>query len=513
MKHLLVKSALFVSSAVATAQSFDPTFGTGGKTTLQAYPGLEYSLVDTKVLANGDIYTLGNNYTRRLNFSDILIRKFNKDGQLVWQETINRYYNDYGSALTIDDDGGLAMVGYTVGWGGVNDVFILRWDAAGNSKIGISLNGAPIVADLEPTSLTTDGAGNYIVGALNKFKNSNNFYAIKADTSGVVSGFGTDGVAEVDLNGGHDAAKGVWAEGNTIVLTGSSTNAGAREPFVAVALNANDGSLKTGFGNGGKLLFNVSNTGNDRANNIVKLANGKLLLSGYSKLPTRSVVALASFDPQTGAFDSGFDGDGKRLIYLSGQSDISTDAVVHNGDLYLGGMSSQYNGELKSVIVKILADGSNDYSFGSLGTYVLDQKIGGYGNHNVALGFQNDHKPVVASTTDNGEPLVMRLNALPTYSARVANASEDLDAEAMSVYPNPAIDRVTCTFAQDLTAELEGARLDVVDVYGNTVMQDIAMNGNSVALSVDQLKAGVYSAKVTTLNGKLAGTTKFVVQP
>lgn len=514
MKQLFLKSALLASSVTAMSQSLDPSFGYGGKIFSEGSREFDYYQETAKVAPNGAIYTLGTNYYYYK--SDFILRKFTKDGlpdptfsygeggQGEYVVNINDF--DYASDFLIDEDGNIVFAGYTTTSEGKNQSFVVKIDSMGNYISGGYLLSSSVPGDFKVTGLAKLGS-DYVVSGYSA--NENNFVVTKINShGGAINEFGNNSIVSIDFNQGGDFCKDVMiTDAGDVLLAGNTSTGGGLTMFAAALVDGTTGALKTNFGNQGKLTIKVSSNGSDAVANLLKLPNGKILINGHSRLPLRSVVALASFDAQTGALDKNFDYDGKRVIFLSGNGDYSTDATVYNGQLYLSCTSVQYNYEIKPAIVKILPNGSNDNSFGNMGVLLVNEPASVF----TYLAFQGN-KPIISTNSPKGGYLLMRLNPLPVASAsRRAGVSVALESEALSVYPNPAVDKVSCTIAQELMEE--GASVEVINMYGATVIENIPIEGNSIELSVASLEAGVYSAKVTTTNGKLVGVSKFVVQP
>ena len=92
--------------------------------------------------AAGDIYVVGRSSSdfggeTGLGHYDAFLSKFNSSGELQWTRLIGTNVEDYGSGVAVDALGGIIVVGWTYGTfagqtlAGGTDSFIARYDAAG----------------------------------------------------------------------------------------------------------------------------------------------------------------------------------------------------------------------------------------------------------------------------------------------------------------------------------------------------------------------------------------------
>lgn len=171
--------------------------------------------------------------------ADVFVSKLDKDGNMLWAFTFGGTAEDYGEALSIDQDGNVYVTGYFNGASdfepgsgvtsltsaGDYDAFLSKFDADGNFLWAIRLGGTN--AD-QVKDMTVDTAGNIVlvgnfngtadfdpgVGNFNMTSaGGNDIFIVKIDGSGQLvwaSRFG-------DI--GHDIARGVAIDSDNNILT------------------------------------------------------------------------------------------------------------------------------------------------------------------------------------------------------------------------------------------------------------------------------------------------------
>ena len=99
------------------------------------------------------------------------------------------------------------------------------------------------------------------------------------------------------------------------------------------------------------------------------------------------------------------------------------------------------------------------------------------------------------AAADNSDTATVHVKVKPK---EIPVGIDEVDAAIVNVYPNPA--------TEVINIEAEGLqRVEVYTVEGRLVMDREYNNVNgSVAISTDELEAGVYGIRVSTANGKRA---------
>jgi hypothetical protein len=91
-----------------------------------------------------------------------------------------------------------------------------------------------------------------------------------------------------------------------------------------------------------------------------------------------------------------------------------------------------------------------------------------------------------------------------TLVATTVNSTAQLNKKAISIYPNPASDKLTIS-GQDLTENIE---ISIINVTGKTVLQQKLNTSVSTNIDISGIAAGVYIARIAT--GNETTTVKFI---
>jgi uncharacterized delta-60 repeat protein len=326
----IVVATLFIFvqvSSAATDGDLDPAFGSGGKVTTD-FSGRSNGAnaialqPDGKILVTGDVLSAQGP-------PDISVARYNSDGSL------DASFGTGGRVTT--DFAGLTDVGFA---------------------ITVQPDGKILVA----------GAAN--MGSATQF----DFALVRYNANGSLdSTFGNGGKVTTDFSGGLDQATSVSLQTNgKIVLAGFAT---VGDAHMALARYNTNGTLDSTFGDltVGKVVTNINNT-RDFANALAIQSDGKLVVGGATLTTAGSFVmfALARFNAN-GSLDSTFGSGGKvttQVVFGDGEDDaIFALAIQVDGRIIAAG---QANFSQDFGMVRYLADGSLDTSFGTIGIVTTD---------------------------------------------------------------------------------------------------------------------------------------------
>ena len=269
-----------------TDGSLDTSFGSGGKviTGLRGGGSTVRGLViqgDGKIVAAG--YS-GNGFE-----DDVTLVRYNTDGSLDNSfgsggtvTTPIGTFNDRGNALALQPAGKLVVLG-DFDAGGHDDIFLARYNTDGSLDTGFG-SGGKVITQLGSTAgargLVIQGDGKIVItGAAINGGFNDTFVARYAANGSLDSSFGSGGIALTSLVAGNDSANSVTLQSDgRIVVAGQVSGTGADW---AVTRYSTDGSLDASFGSGGTAVIDLS-TGDDEAESIVTLPDGKLVAAGYA---------------------------------------------------------------------------------------------------------------------------------------------------------------------------------------------------------------------------------------
>lgn len=357
--------------------SYDPTFGTAGKSIIDLGPlgyngGFEPEMV---LQSDGSILICG--FTQEgAGGDDMMACKLLSNGSLdpsfgnngkVWIDFFGSQMPDAGYAIATDATGNVYICGSTRTGGTpfTNDVAIAKLTPAGVLDPSFSGDGK-ILLDISGMwdyafgiYVRTDGK--IVVGGYAGVPAD--FFAIRLMPDGSYDNtFSGDGKAFVDIMG-QSVADEMWGMGvdpdGKILMVGDGIDvtAGSIPKGAVVRLTA-DGAPDPTFGGGdGIVTFNVSTT-SCQLRNVTRLADGRYMLSGEAAvLVDRDLLAIRLMSD--GSFDPSFNNIGYYHIDPSGSSkdDLGYGLAIQSDDKILlsGNTSFSQAVNEKYCIVRIIA--------------------------------------------------------------------------------------------------------------------------------------------------------------
>jgi uncharacterized delta-60 repeat protein len=221
------------------------------------------------------------------------------------------------------------------------------------------------------------------------------------------TGFGNGGRAAT-FGGGDPAASALAVQEDGRILVAGATSAGD----AAVARHRSDGSLDVGFGTGGVVTTDFG--GDDVARSVIVRPDGKIVAAGGSYSDGVSRFTLARYR-RDGRLDPSFGNGGKVLRIEASMTDA---AVAPDGRVVvLGETHHRERGFERLVLARFTARGGLDRSFSADGIATAPA-IRDRGPSPTAIAVQQDGK-VVAVNTGNVEGTTVfavlryRSNGLP----------------------------------------------------------------------------------------------------
>lgn len=140
---------------------------------------------------------------------------------------------------------------------------------------------------------------------------------------------------------------------------------------------AQDGSLDTSFGDGGKVVTNVN--GNERANGLIIQPDGKIVVAGYTYSSTFGDDVICIRYNSNGTLDTSFGNNGIATFDIQIGSDdraLSID-IQSDGKLVLAGYSD--NGSNKDgLLIRLNTNGTIDTTFGTEGKILTNFSFSGF---------------------------------------------------------------------------------------------------------------------------------------
>nr|WP_244306778.1 M10 family metallopeptidase C-terminal domain-containing protein [Azotobacter salinestris] len=295
----------------------------------------------------------------RLNANGSRDTSFSGDGRFIFDSG-----DDYGYDLAVQADGRILLGGSIDG-----DFGAIRLNADGSLDTGLGSAGMvafDIAGDSDYVhSLAVQPDGKILLGgfSFNPGNGTYDFSVVRLNADGTLdTGFGSGGTAIFDGGGnGDDHAYGLSVQADGKILLGGSIN----DDFGVIRLNA-DGSLDTGFGSGGKAVLDIAGS-DDQGYSLSVQPDGRILLAGSSFNPANGTYDFSALRLNAdGSLDTGFGSDGKVVFDIAGSYDEGQSlAVQPDGRILISG--SSYNLDTRRYdigAIRLNADGSLDTTFG-----------------------------------------------------------------------------------------------------------------------------------------------------
>jgi len=193
----------------------------------------------------------------------------------------------------------------------------------------------------------------------------------------VDSTFGTNGLTVFDIGGGEDYTQAMAVLPNgKIIVAGGSYLGGAEVDFFAARLTE-DGQLDASFGNNGKVIIPISaGEAEDVAQAIAIQPDGKIILAGSYGIfnTTDTHTALVRLN-ENGTLDNTFGTNGIAFQISNYGDDVANDVMLlEDGSILTTGYADVLNQQV--IVTKTTANGIPDATFGENGIAYYDLNSG-----------------------------------------------------------------------------------------------------------------------------------------
>ena len=307
---------------------------------------------------------------------------------------------DFGGAVVVQPDGKILMGGSTSGH---FEFALARMNPDGTldtsfSSDGLQTNNLVSSTD-EIVALALQPDGKIVAGGIAVVGGNLGYIVARYLSNGTLdTTFNGTGFTTINPTSGTDYAEDLILQPDgKILIVGNAANSSTD---IAVArLNA-DGTPDTTFDGDGLLITVVSPSQNDAGYGIALQADGKIVVSGMTRVTTPDVLVLRY--NSDGSLDTTFDGDGKATTDINGLSDHGYDVLVQqNGKIVVSASAGTASSGNDFTVLRYNTDGSLDTSFSGDG--ILPITIGSNADVPYSSVLQTDNKIVIAGTSfDSG---------------------------------------------------------------------------------------------------------------
>ena len=210
--------------------------------------------------------------------------------------------------------------------------------------------------------------------------------------------FGGDGTVTTNFTRRADIGYPVALQADGKIVVAGEAGCCGGNPKVALARYDADGSLDTGFGDGGKVVTDLS-PGEDVVFGLVVQPDGRIVAAGTAGF---AMFALIRYEAD-GSLDTTFGTDGIVTTDLTPRGDYAYGlAMQPDGKLVLAGDAGAGGSRGRFAVARYESDGSLDTSFGGDGTVTTN--ITRYPDDGLALALESDGRIVVAGGAGFGGP-------------------------------------------------------------------------------------------------------------
>lgn len=306
--------------------------------------------------------------------------KFGYYGTVLTQFGSKRTNSVASAGVAINKNNGkIAVIGYAT-QGGPNQFAVAQYLSSGAPDNSFDSEGQVLTTifnsrhESGATCAEYQSDNNLVVGGSVYTATSlfdYDFACVRYTPSGELDeSFGKAGKAIIDFASGDDEASAlVIQKDGKIVLAGHATKSDGSVGFAAIRLTTT-GDLDSSFGVDGKVVTTFGETV-DRANDLVILSDGSMVLVGTAIINKKNVFALLKYT-SSGSLYTKFGSGGKTITSILGEDSASAVVAQPDGKLVVVGSSSALIGLAGSsiVIARYSQDGELDTTFGKDGLVI-----------------------------------------------------------------------------------------------------------------------------------------------
>lgn len=499
--------------------------------------------------ASGNVYTLGWYTSAQLTFgsitltnpgvgtSDIFLTKHDAAGNAIWAKTFGGTDGEIGNGIAIDANGDVYITGWyassTITFGTFtltnsasgSDVFTVKINSSGNTVWAATGGGSnsdrgnSIAVDPSGNVFTTgsfmSATANFGTVALtNSASGTNDFLMLKYDASGNLlwaksaGGNGTDagnGVA-VDASG-NAYVTGIFASPSIDFGASSITNASSGTQDIFVVKYDASGNAIWSKQHGGSM---------DDQGNAIIVCNNDLYVAGGFNSATIGFGTNTLTNASAGTSDvlfTKYDLSGNVVwARAAGSVDAEVGTTIitdQNGSkVFLGG---HFNGASIVFGSDQLSNSSPGYkdlfiaSYDATGSWLWSTKVGDVYDEwatDMAINSQGD---ILVTGVFNSGSLSFGSNTLfkgcgddvfiAKYIAPVVGLKEEHISKAITIYPNPALEKIVVA---------DKGKITIYNALGKNVLSVNEEERLSNEIDISALPNGVYSVEVSSKQGSIS---------
>jgi uncharacterized delta-60 repeat protein len=413
---LAALSALFVlgggAVGVRAEGGLDTSFGVGKVST--DFGEQEFGQ-GVAIQADGKIVVVGHiHFSTSLQAIDFLVARYKADGSLDTSfgnngKVITDFFGsvDEAYAVAIQPDGKIVVAGFATEHFPESDFALARYDSNGTLDRSFGTNGKQTTdffhdAD-KAFALTIRGDGGIIAAGQDDEpgNGARNFALALYSPQGILdTTFGVGGKVRTDFQGFDDKANSVVSLPDGKILLAGEMSVSIGDRNFALARYKRNGDRDESFGDVGKVITDFGGTGDTAAAAAIQ-PDGKIVAVGQ----VSSDFGLARYNTG-GALDFSFDGDGKAVTNFFSFDEAKDLAFQADGKILVAGVIQTPSGGRDFALARYTTGGALDTTFGTLCTPlcsgVITTDFAGLLDTIGSMKVQPDGKVLLAGTTQSG---------------------------------------------------------------------------------------------------------------
>lgn len=322
---------------------------------------------------------------------------FNNDG-IALTDVGGRF--DIGEAIAVQDDGKIVVAGSSRV--GVNTVIaVVRYNPDGTLDTDFDFDGivtTPLLGqDDAAFGVAIQDDGKILVGGRTWNGADFDFALLRYEEDGTLDDtFGASGIVTTDFApGSNDQAFALVLQDDGKIVLAGSTGSVLLSAF-ALARYEDDGTLDAGFGTGGLVTTDLA--GPDSALAVALQPDNRIVAAGFSFNGVDDDIAIVRYFPD-GRVDTAFGTNGVITVGFTATDERATGITVQPNSRIVASGFSNVNGDFDFLLLRFIADGTPDGSFGTAGVVTTD--LQGADDRAQALVLQSDNKIVAVGSTSS----------------------------------------------------------------------------------------------------------------
>jgi uncharacterized delta-60 repeat protein len=386
----------------------DPSFGDGGYKIFDI-PGVSPDFAESLVLKGDKILQGGycNNPPGSIfclvqyDLSGNVDSSFGSGGYVTFDFTGST--NEYNTSLALQGDK-IIQSGECRSASGNLQFCLVRYKADGsldtsfNSPLGYRIYDLPTSLFDSARALAIQTNGYILQGGICEVGSNYNFCLTRYNPNG--DGIDFSFIPNI-IPEDYDLAFALAFQDNKILQSGFCTsNFLFYSKFCVMRYNS-DGSIDSGFGSGGYVLYDIPVSDYDNANSLILQSDGKILQGGSCAISGTNQFCIVRYNAN-GSIDSTFGTNGYMIFDIPDSSDDQASAIAlqTNGKILQAG-TCKISGKNQFCIVRYNANGSIDSTFGTNGYFIY--QVPGTTSNTLgrSIVIQSDGKILLGGTCDN----------------------------------------------------------------------------------------------------------------